>query len=243
MVKKAIISDIHGDYKLLQLVLEDIDRKGIKEIYCLGDIFGEEKYKTNFDKENNKCLEALVNSEACIIKGNIEDEVNPEDNFFNLTHDNIGYVRSLPLINREGHNGEVLYIHTLPRDERYNFVNTLEAKKKRNELANAKMSDEELIKDYQASLLKAFKCEKFKVAFVGHSHSIGIFEYYIENGQPQIKEHEFDMNNKFVIPTSNSRYIVNIGNITLGGKILNDQPSYIIYDNENNEVELVQLTL
>lgn len=37
---KAIISDIHGNLEALDAVLADISNKGIREIYCLGDIVG-----------------------------------------------------------------------------------------------------------------------------------------------------------------------------------------------------------
>ena len=36
----AVISDIHANLEALEAVLEDIFDKGIKEIYCLGDIIG-----------------------------------------------------------------------------------------------------------------------------------------------------------------------------------------------------------
>lgn len=39
-VKRAIISDIHGNLEALEAVLDDIARQGIDEIYCLGDIVG-----------------------------------------------------------------------------------------------------------------------------------------------------------------------------------------------------------
>ena len=40
MNKIAIISDIHGNYTALKTVLEDINKKEIKDIYCLGDVIG-----------------------------------------------------------------------------------------------------------------------------------------------------------------------------------------------------------
>jgi len=36
----AIFSDIHGNIEALQTVIEDIENKGIKDIYCLGDLVG-----------------------------------------------------------------------------------------------------------------------------------------------------------------------------------------------------------
>lgn len=39
-MKRAIISDIHGNLEALRAVLEDIDRVGVDEIFCLGDVVG-----------------------------------------------------------------------------------------------------------------------------------------------------------------------------------------------------------
>lgn len=36
----AIISDIHGNVPALNAVLEDIKRRNIKRIFCLGDLAG-----------------------------------------------------------------------------------------------------------------------------------------------------------------------------------------------------------
>lgn len=39
-VKRAIISDVHGNLEALQAVLEDIDSQQVDAIYCLGDVVG-----------------------------------------------------------------------------------------------------------------------------------------------------------------------------------------------------------
>ena len=39
-MKRAIISDIHGNLEALQAVLEDIDRQRVDAIACLGDVVG-----------------------------------------------------------------------------------------------------------------------------------------------------------------------------------------------------------
>jgi predicted phosphodiesterase len=39
-VKRAIISDVHGNLEALQAVLADIDRQKVDEIVCLGDVVG-----------------------------------------------------------------------------------------------------------------------------------------------------------------------------------------------------------
>lgn len=40
MDRLALISDIHGNMPALEAVLDDIDRRGISRIYCLGDLVG-----------------------------------------------------------------------------------------------------------------------------------------------------------------------------------------------------------
>jgi len=39
-VKRAIVSDVHGNLEALQAVLEDIDRERVDAILCLGDVVG-----------------------------------------------------------------------------------------------------------------------------------------------------------------------------------------------------------
>ena len=39
-LKRAIISDIHGNLEALQAVLADARGQGVEEIFCLGDIIG-----------------------------------------------------------------------------------------------------------------------------------------------------------------------------------------------------------
>ncbi|MEZ7173041.1 metallophosphoesterase [Sporosarcina sp. OR05] len=40
MSKIAIISDIHGNLTALEAVLEDIEKRGVERIFCLGDLVG-----------------------------------------------------------------------------------------------------------------------------------------------------------------------------------------------------------
>lgn len=70
--KIAIISDIHGNLPALESVLLDIDKKGITQIYCLGDLVG---YYCFFNevvaiiKERNiKCL--LGNHDFALLNTN-----------------------------------------------------------------------------------------------------------------------------------------------------------------------------
>jgi putative phosphoesterase len=59
----AIISDIHGNYPALLSVLNKIDKLGISEIYCLGDIVG-------YYSQVNECCEELQRRNIKCILGN-----------------------------------------------------------------------------------------------------------------------------------------------------------------------------
>jgi predicted phosphodiesterase len=57
----AILSDIHGNYVALQQVLKAIDKMGITDIYCLGDIVG------YYPQVNEVCDELRKRDVRCII--------------------------------------------------------------------------------------------------------------------------------------------------------------------------------
>ena len=59
----GIISDIHGNYEALKVVLNDLDAKGISKIYCLGDVVG---YYTQV----NECCEVLRDRKIECLIGN-----------------------------------------------------------------------------------------------------------------------------------------------------------------------------
>ena len=52
MNRLAVISDIHGNYPALKSVLDDIDKAGIQDVICLGDIVG-------YYCQVNECIDLL----------------------------------------------------------------------------------------------------------------------------------------------------------------------------------------
>lgn len=74
MERIAIISDIHANIVALNTVLEDIEKRGIKRIFCLGDLVL---------KGSSPCEVVDIIKERCeiVIKGNCDDgAVNPNEN-------------------------------------------------------------------------------------------------------------------------------------------------------------------
>ena len=71
-MKRAIISDIHGNLEALTAVLEDIHALGIDQIVCLGDIVG-------YGPNPRECLDLAQQFSVCVL-GNHDDAAlfNPE---------------------------------------------------------------------------------------------------------------------------------------------------------------------
>jgi putative phosphoesterase len=59
----GIISDIHGNFEALKVVLQELDNRGISKIYCLGDVVG-------YYSQVNECCDALRNREIDCLLGN-----------------------------------------------------------------------------------------------------------------------------------------------------------------------------
>ncbi|MFC1761925.1 metallophosphoesterase family protein [Planctomycetota bacterium] len=59
----AIISDIHSNLEALTTVLADIDQRGIKTIYCLGDVVG-------YGPNPVECLDLIIEKTEWCVLGN-----------------------------------------------------------------------------------------------------------------------------------------------------------------------------
>lgn len=74
----AIISDIHGNIDALQVVLADIDQRGVDRIVCLGDIIG-------YGPDPLACLDAVMERCDFAMMGNHDFAVLYEPTSFNTT--------------------------------------------------------------------------------------------------------------------------------------------------------------
>lgn len=63
MNKIGIISDIHGNYEALKVVLSELDKLGVNHIYCLGDVVG-------YYSQVNECCDELRNRNIPCLMGN-----------------------------------------------------------------------------------------------------------------------------------------------------------------------------
>ena len=80
----AIISDIHSNLEALTAVFEDIDKRGIKTVYCLGDIVG-------YGPNPRECLDLVIDRTEICILGNHDYAVLYEPTNFNLGAETASY--------------------------------------------------------------------------------------------------------------------------------------------------------
>jgi predicted phosphodiesterase len=127
-VRTAIISDIHSNLGALEAVLEDIDRRGVDRIVCLGDIIG---YGPNpvqcVDLVQRRCEWALLgNHDFGVIYEPTNFNTVAEDAAFwtrrelerQKAEDPAGFIRRWDFLNRlktRWQEGEFLCVHGSPR--------------------------------------------------------------------------------------------------------------------------------
>jgi len=95
--KIAIISDIHGNMPALESVLEDIEKRNIKTIYCLGDMAGKGPHSAEtVDIVREKCQVIVMGNWEYFLS---EHEGNEMVKWHKkqLGEERLNYMRELPL--------------------------------------------------------------------------------------------------------------------------------------------------
>lgn len=129
--KFALIADIHGNHLALKGVLEDIKRRGIENIYCLGDLVGYAPFP-------NEVIEIIKKEGIPTVMGNYDDGVGfdrmmcgcdfPDEEAriegeqslswtkAHVTEENKAFLRCLPKeIRIEAEGFDILLVHGTPR--------------------------------------------------------------------------------------------------------------------------------
>jgi predicted phosphodiesterase len=71
---KAIISDIHSNLEALQAVLADIEKQGVSDIYCLGDVIG-------YGPNPRECIDLIMNCQVVILGNHDQGALFDPDGF------------------------------------------------------------------------------------------------------------------------------------------------------------------
>jgi diadenosine tetraphosphatase ApaH/serine/threonine PP2A family protein phosphatase len=170
MPQIALISDIHSNYDALLAVLADIDRRGIKRIFCLGDIVG-------YGACPRECLDLVAERTEKCICGNHDMAVFFEPANFNISAERGAYWTQ-QLFEEESNKAL--------RDRRWEFLGRLPVKIEYHGMLFCHGSPRRPVNEYLFAedvytnphkILANFERleEHHRLCFVGHTHVPGVF--------------------------------------------------------------------
>lgn len=192
MSKIAIISDIHSNIHALDLVLKDMEKRGVTRIICLGDIVT----KYFYPKE---VVDEVKEVSDVVLKGNCDDLVATNENYKfargKLGVDRIEYLDSLPTTDLLRINGVLLKLyHSNPRDLESMFNPLFDN-------SNTEYKDKVIpTKDYK----QMFDSDEPQTSIVGHTHMNYIGKE--NDNQLQIVDGK-----QIILPSDRS--IINVGSV------------------------------
>lgn len=223
MTKIAVISDIHANIDALKLVLEDIEKKGVDKIVCLGDIVT----KYYYPKE---AVDMVRQNSEFVIKGNCDNHVATNENYRwargKLGMDRIEYLDNLPT-SMQLSIGKALinFYHANPKDLEQMF-NPLFSE---NDKTSYK---DKTIYDYN----QMFPTQDPQTTIVGHTH----MGYIGVEDDAKLKIMDSDTK-KIIMPTDKA--ILNVGSVgepnnieLVDGKLKSSilpELTYLIIDDQN----------
>jgi len=117
-MKIALISDIHGNLPALKAVLNDIDKRNVDCIYCLGDI-------VDFAGWDNEVIDIVRHRNITCIKGNHDDAISLKKSDFDFSYSSskeYAYMKkSIKYVNDNILNSNRDYLLNLPIEMHLNF--------------------------------------------------------------------------------------------------------------------------
>jgi diadenosine tetraphosphatase ApaH/serine/threonine PP2A family protein phosphatase len=219
----AILSDIHSNLEALQTVLAEIDRRGIKEILCLGDVIG-------YGPNPIECLDLVMDRAKVTLMGNHDFAV-----FYEPYNFNIGAEQAC-FWTREQFESDP---DAERRARRWNYLAGLPVYDKRpGVLMAVHASPRRPINEYIFPDDIYTNPNKFgpiferveRICFCGHTHVPGVFLEGPDFYSPEELDQRFEL--------GNDRAVVNVGSV---GQPRDRDPrsSFVIFD--GNAVEFVRL--
>ena len=196
-MRRALISDIHGNLEAAQAVLADIREQGIQEIYCLGDIIG-------YGPNPRECIDLVINSCQATILGNHDQGALFDPEGFNRgaeqaifwTRDQLESPKGNPDDNARRWD----FLGELPRsirDSGYLFVHG----SARNPLSEY-VFPEDIYN--QRKMEKIFSLVE-QYCFQGHTHVPGVFTQNLNFFAPDEINYEY--------PLGEEKILVNVGSV------------------------------
>lgn len=221
----AIISDIHSNLEALRTVLDDIERRGIAKIYCLGDIVG-------YGPEPGECLDLIIERTTSSLCGNHDHAIFYEPMNFNANAERAAFWTREAVADEPD---------TEKRNRRWRFLGSLSPRAVVDDMLFVHGSPRKPINEYlfpddvytnPQKLLSNFDRMEQMTCFCGHTHVPGVFvdDPYFEPPE------ELGPTGRYAI--GDEKVIINVGSV---GQPRDRDPraAYVIVDGD--EVEFVRV--
>ena len=195
-VRRALISDIHGNLEALEAVLNDIEDQGIEEIYCLGDIIG-------YGPNPRECIDRVMDSCKVTLLGNHDQGAMFDPDGFNVGAERaIFWTRSQleSASDRANNERRWEFLGELPRSYKlgpYFFVHG----SPRNPLSEY-IFPEDIY--YHRKIERAFQLVD-RYCFQGHTHVPGVFTENFQFFAPEEIDHEYTL--------GEGKLMINVGSV------------------------------
>ena len=184
-MKRAIISDIHSNQMALEAVLADIERQGIEEVVCLGDVIG-------YGARPARCVD-YARKFSWSLRGNHEEGLIDADRgrrFSLRAADALDWTRRLLEVPDDPEN-----------DARMTFLREMPEKHLEGDTIYCHGSPRLPVEEYLKPTMGKRHPERLKlvfstfehVAFVGHTHFPGVFTEDLEFMTPADLGNEYEL--------------------------------------------------
>lgn len=193
----AIVSDIHGNLEALTAVLGEIDRRGIKEILCLGDVIG-------YGPNPIECLDLVMQRCGVCLMGNHDFAVFYEPYNFNNSAESACYWTRQQLEDEPD---------PVKRARRWNYLGGLVVRHKESRYLATHASPRRPVNEYifpddiytnAGKFVTLFERVE-RLCFVGHTHVPGVFLEGPDFYSPD------ELDNRYEV--GDDKAIINVGSV------------------------------
>ncbi len=222
-MKRAILSDIHGNLEALNAVMDDLKQQGCEQIVCLGDIVG-------YGPDPKACLDAASRFDVCILGNHDLAALFDPEGFSNSAEKAILWTRQqmeqgdtadeclrrlsflshMPRTRREG---DVMFVHGSVRNPINEYVFPEDV--------------------YNQRKMERLFSMLHKLCFQGHTHVPGIFTSDLRFLRPT------DIGAGYGISDKSQQLMINVGSV---GQPRDADPRscYVIMDDQSIEFRRVE---
>jgi diadenosine tetraphosphatase ApaH/serine/threonine PP2A family protein phosphatase len=195
-VRRALMSDIHGNLEALETVLRDIEGQGVDEIYCLGDVIG-------YGPNPRECIDLVIENCSVTLLGNHDQGAMFDPDGFNVGAERAifwtrGQLESAT--DRAGNERRWEFLGELPRSHKappFLFVHG----SPRNPLSEYIFPED--IYNHR-KMERLFQLVE-QYCFQGHTHVPGVFTEEFQFFAPEEIDHEYTL--------GEGKLLINVGSV------------------------------